>query len=184
MGTLLGPVCGVASVAEYLRRRHYLGAAGRGVAWSDEHGVMVLANPTSRRLPHDTWMELTRWCLTGTPNAGSRQWSAARRWLIAAHPHITTVVSYSDPSAGHTGALYRACGWLPAPTWQYLRPPPSGGGSWDGHTRQAPKMRWVYPLRRDDQRAAILAIQDAAVRRRFPDAEYREPTWRRGRWSA
>src|SRR5262245_5828312 len=59
----------VSSVAYYLDKLHYLGAAQRGLAWSDEHGVMVLAKPTSRRLPHDgTWLELSRWCLVGTPN--------------------------------------------------------------------------------------------------------------------
>ena len=33
----------------------------------------------------------------------------------------------------------------------------------------------------DDRREALLAIQDAAVRRRFPGAEYRDPRIRRGR---
>ena len=37
---------------------------------------------------------------------------------------VSTVVSYSDPSAGHTGSLYRACNWIWAPTWLRLRPPP------------------------------------------------------------
>ena len=39
-------------------------------------GVMVLAKPTSRRLPQDgTWLELVRWCITGPKNSGSTQWA-------------------------------------------------------------------------------------------------------------
>lgn len=173
--TLLGdPICDVAHVAAFLDRNHYLGAARRGFAWVDEFGVLVLANPNSRRLPHDRWLELIRWCLNGEKNGGSRQWSKVAKWLKANRPEITTVVSYSDPSAGHTGALYKACNWRWAPTWHRLQPPPTGNGSWVAGEQQAPKDRWVFPLRRDDERASILAINDAAVRRRFPEAEYRE----------
>lgn len=150
-------------VANFLDTNHYLGRARRGFAWSDEHGVLVLASPTSRRLPTD-WLELSRWCLLGQPNAGSRQWSAVSRYLRT-HTTVTTVVSYSDPSVGHTGALYKACNWLWAPTWQRLRPPPSGGGSWDGRTIQAPKDRWVFPLRPDARREPLLIPHDASLLR-------------------
>jgi hypothetical protein len=143
---------------------HYLGAATRGLAWSDEFGVLVLAKPTSRRLPQDgTWLELTRWCLLGTRNGGSQQWRQVVRWLRAEMPEVTTVVSYSDPSAGHTGALYKACNWRWAPTWHRLRPPPSGNGSWSDGKAQATKDRWVYPLRRDERRVALLAVKDEAL---------------------
>ena len=98
----------VATVAPFLDANHYLGAAKRGVARSDEFGVLVLASPTSRHLPTD-WLELSRWCLLGERNAGSRQWARVVRWLRENHP-TTTVISYSDPSVGHTGALYRATG--------------------------------------------------------------------------
>jgi hypothetical protein len=163
----------VRNVAAYLDAHHYLGRARRGIAWSDEYGVIVLAAPTSRHLPGD-WLELSRWCLVpDTPNAGSRQWAAVRRWLTTNHP-TSTVVSYSDPSVGHTGALYRACGWIWAPTWQRLRTPPTGGGSWDGITQQAAKDRWVYPLRPDRRRPGILAVHDdALVRKGCP--QYVEP---------
>jgi len=60
-------------VAPFLTERHYLGAIGRGMAWSDAYGVVVLTKPTSRRLPNDgTWLELARWCLIGERNGGSR----------------------------------------------------------------------------------------------------------------
>ena len=38
-------------------------------------------------------------------------------------PQVTTVISYSDPSAGHTGALYKACNWKWRPTW-HVTPTP------------------------------------------------------------
>lgn len=178
---ILGSIVPNHRVAHYLRENHYLGPAGaRGWAWQDEYGVMVFANPTSRSLPHRSWLELTRWCLRGEPNDGSRQWSAFSRWAREHLGHVTTFVSYSDPSQGHTGALYRACNWLWAPTWHRLRPPPSGNGNW-GSGKQAVKDRWVFPLRQDPTREDVLAIKDASVEARHPWAEYREPSWKRGR---
>lgn len=162
--TLFGEVCHPKDVEHVLRERHYLGPTRRGFAWSDEHGVLVLASPTSRHLPSD-WLELTRWCLYGEKNAGSKQWAKVARYLKTEHG-ATTVVSYSDPSVGHTGALYRACNWIWAPTWQRLRPPPSQGGSWDGKRIQAVKDRWVFPLRQDSRRAQILRVNDESLQRK------------------
>lgn len=160
---------------EILADRHYLGPSTRGDVYRDDYGIMVFANPNSRRLPQDRWLELVRWCITSdTANAGSRQWRAARRWLLKNRPTITTLVSYSDPSHGHTGSLYRACNWLWAPTWHRLREPPSGNGTWDGETRQATKDRWVFCLGKDAERESLLAIQDDALRKVMPWAEYRE----------
>lgn len=154
------------SVGDFLQRRHYLGPVRRGFAWSDEFGVMVFAKPTARRLPNDgTWFELVRWCLVGLPNGGSKQWSIVRRELRDVAPQVTTVVSYSDPAQGHTGALYKACGWTWAPTWHRLRPPPSGNGRWKSGVRQNVKDRWVFPIRRDRQRAEILRVKDKSLLR-------------------
>jgi hypothetical protein len=184
MADLFGsPLTVAASVADMLEAKHYLGPANRGFAWDDELGVMVFTNPNSRHLPQQSWFELVRWCLVGGENAGTRQWSRFVRHARRELPNITTIVSYSDPSAGHTGALYRACGWLWAPTWQRLRPPPSGNGSWDKKKGQSVKDRWIYPLRRDDEREAVLSIKDVGVLREFPWAQYVEPTWRRTRCS-
>jgi hypothetical protein len=171
-----------ANVGIFLDANHYLGRTARGVAWSDQHGVLVLAAPTSRRLPADRWFELTRWCLLGGANSGSRQWSAVRAWLLDAYPHVTTVVSYSDPSADHDGALYRACGWLWAPTWHRLRTPPTGQGRWQaGGKIEAAKDRWVDVLRADDDRLALLRPNDEAVNRRYPTAGFVEPDYRKGK---
>lgn len=172
------------AVAEVLTAHHYLGPTSRGRAYVDDLGCLVFAAPTSRRLPAD-WLDLTRWCITSpTKNAGSTQWGRVRRALLTEFPRATTVVSYSDPSAGHTGALYRACNWWWAPTWHRLRPPPTGQGSWDGRTVQAAKDRWVFPLRPDVRRVAVLIAKDESALRRAPFCRYREPggadfaTWR------
>lgn len=172
----------VAEVAPLLRDNHYLGAATRGTAYRDTTGVLVFANPSSRRLPQARWLDLTRWCILRKHgrNAGSQQWARVHRWLLDEFPQCTTIVSYSDPSVGHCGALYRACNWLWALTWHRLRPPPSGNGDW-GTGPQAVKDRWVFPLKPDDERASLLELRDESLRRRFPWAEYREPTWKRGR---
>lgn len=163
-----------------LRERHYLGPTKRGEAFVSDLGVLVIANPTSRMLPQQRWTELVRWCITGGANSGSKQWAAWAE-MARAERQWTTVVSYSDPSAGHDGALYRASGWLWAPTWQRLRPPPSGGGEWTKGDRQAVKDRWVYLLRPDEERGALLAVRDESIVRRIPWVGYVEPEWRRGR---
>jgi hypothetical protein len=173
------------TVNQILSAYHYLGPISRGEPYRDEYGVMVFANPSSRRLPQDRWLELVRWCIVSeVENAGSRQWRQVRRWLLAHYPQATTLISYSDPSAGHDGALYRACNWLWAPTWHRLREPPSGNGNW-GTGKQAVKDRWVFPLHDDAERESLLAVQDDSLRRLMPWAEYRE---KRGgdfkRWKA
>lgn len=159
-------------INELLARAHYLGAARQarfslGV-WSGGElvGAQTWRTPAARRLPLDgSWLELSRWCLTPAAgeNAGSRMHAASARWLRAHAPEATTLVSYSDPSAGHTGALYRACNWLWAPTWHRLRPPPSGNGAWTMDHGQAVKDRWVFPLRRDPRRAELLRCVDAGA---------------------
>jgi hypothetical protein len=150
-----------------LQRLHYLGPVSRGFCWSDEFGVLVLAKPTSRRLPQDgTWLELCRWCLLGEKNGGSRQWARVVKQIRLDIPQVTTVVSYSDPSEGHTGALYKACNWQWKPTWHRLRPPPTGNGTW-GDTQQAVKDRWIYAIRPDARREGLTAIQDDAINKRL-----------------
>jgi len=166
----------VETVADFLDRNHYLGAARRGIAWSDEFGVLVLAKPTSRRLPQDgSWLELSRWCLLGEKNGGSRQFASVVRVLRSDYRDVTTLVSYSDPSVGHTGALYKACNWLWAPTWHRLRPPPTGNGAWIEGKSQSVKDRWVYPMLPDERRTELLRVNDESIMRRDPTAGYREP---------
>lgn len=164
-----------ADVAPILQEYHYLGPIRRGFAWRDEHGVLVLGPPTARGVPQH-WLELTRWCITSREkNAGSKQWAAMIRALRRDKPAVTTIVSYSDPSVGHTGALYRACNWWWAPTWHRLRPPPTGNGAWTAGKTQAVKDRWVFAVKPDASRETVLVAKDDAVLRRMPFARYTEP---------
>lgn len=157
-----------------LAAHHYLGPIKAGgydlivVGTRDDVpvAVQVWRRPTSRRLPSDgSWLELSRWCLT--PDAGTDAGSRNHRWavkLIREHrPNVTTLVSYSDPSHGHTGALYRACNWQWWPTWLRLRTPPSGNGAWVTGKVQAVKDRWVFAVQRDPRREALLMLDDAAA---------------------
>lgn len=164
-----------AEVAATLEANHYLGPIRRGFAWRDQFGVIVFGHPTARGVPAH-WLELIRWCITSREkNAGSRQWAAVIRAVRERFPAATTIVSYSDPSVGHTGALYRACNWLWAPTWHRLRPPPTGNGAWKSGQIQAVKDRWVFPVRPDPIRVDRLIAKDESILRRMPFARYREP---------
>ena len=154
-----------------LSREHYLGpltAGGYALIVIGKRGVEIVAaqvwrRPTSRKLPSDgSWLELSRWCLT--PAAGENAGSRMHRYgvkLIRAHmPNVTTLVSYSDPSQGHDGALYRACNWHWRPTWLRLRPPPGGHGAWVPGERQEIKDRWVFEVKPDPTRDAVTFIDD------------------------
>lgn len=164
-----------AAVAHILAEHHYLGPSKRGMAWRDERGVIIVAAPTARRLPSE-WLELVRWCIVSREkNGGSQQWAAFVRAVRKARPETTTIVSYSDPSQGHTGALYRACNWIWAPTWHRLRPPPTGNGAWQADKQQSVKDRWIFCLRPDLRRLSILKVQDDSILKRFPWALYAEP---------
>jgi hypothetical protein len=103
----------------------------------------------------------------GIKNGGSSQWARVKRVLLVDMPSVTTIVSYSDPSVGHTGALYKACNWEWKPTWHRLRPPPSGNGSWKDGRPQSVKDRWIFALRPDPRRDALTAIQDESINKRL-----------------
>lgn len=178
-----GPV-DLDAVNRLLARHHYLGPAKQGKAFGMFRGGRLVAaqvyrHPSSRHIPPGV-LELSRWVLTpiaGT-NAGSLLHSRAVKWLKAERA-ADMLLSYSDPSAGHRGELYRASNWLWAPTWHRLRPPPSGLGSWDGVKKQAVKDRWVYPLvRNPSQRDAFKAKDRAAVRAYLQSDEYATVTCR------
>lgn len=158
-----------------LAKHHYLKSTSRGTAWMHELGCIVISSPTSRMLPA-TWLELSRWCIVSREkNAGSKMWREFVRDVKSRFPECTTIVSYSDPSVGHDGALYRACNWLWAPTWHRLRPPPSQNGKWKTDKTQSVKDRWVFLLRPDHERVQILDAGDESILRKMPWARYAEP---------
>src|SRR5262249_55250956 len=102
-------------------------------------------------------------------------WSQMIRSLKHLRPNVTTIISYSDPSRGHTGSLYRACNWWWAPTWHRLRPPPTGNGSWSQGARQSVKDRWVFAIKKDSSRCEILPRRDWSILSCHPELVYREP---------
>lgn len=59
--------------------------------------------------------------------------------------------------------------------------PASGNGKWKQGSNQSVKDRWVFLLRRDATREAILSLKDAPLSERYPWAEYREPKWKRNK---
>jgi hypothetical protein len=174
---------------ELLSRHHYLGplySGGRmviiGSRGSEPVAATIWKHPTSRNLPaFGTWLELSRWCLTASAgeNAGSRMHRWSTRLIKQHAPEVTTLVSYSDPAHGHTGALYRACNWQWAPTWHRLRIPPSGNGNW-GTGAQSVKDRWIFCVKPDPIRESVLRVDDrAAVRHWQANATSVERNWAR-----
>ena len=185
-------------VNRLLATEHYLGERDSGqlvfAGIDDVLGEVVAAQiwgaPSSRRLPSDgTWLELARWCLTpkAGKDAGSRQHGQVVKWIRTNRPEITTLVSYSDPSQGHTGSLYRACNWEWWPTWHRLAPPPTGNGRWTaGSDIESVKDRWVFPLRDDPRRDEILPVVGYASRRTIRIAMARDDLhpWQRAALSS
>ncbi len=152
----------VASLSEcnsLLAEFHYLGPIRSSLlnlgVWNESGELtqcQVWKWPTARLVPND-WFELARWCLTplSVKNDGSRFHGQAVRVIRSTFPEVKTLVSYSDMTR-HTGALYKACNWVEAPTHHADRfrangkGYPSGHGNWNGGDRQEPKLRWTFPL--------------------------------------
>ena len=67
--------------------------------------------------------------------------------------------------------------WYPEHGWLRLRPPPTGNGDW-GTGAQAVKDRWVYALRPDPKRTAVIAVDDpGALRHWHANATPTELAW-------
>lgn len=79
---------------------------------SEALGVVVFALPpreTSKRYGCTTWELARLWLNDGVPQNGET-WliAAALRYVRRHHPDVKAIVSYADPSAGHSGVIYRA----------------------------------------------------------------------------
>lgn len=109
------------------RRHHYLGTYPGGAALAfgifvcDQlAGVAVLGvgPPNGHRLFRDARREqvlcLARFYLDDLlpRNSESRSLAVILRYLRKHQSTVKAVVAYSDPSAGHNGGIYRACGFL------------------------------------------------------------------------
>ena len=130
----LGPVfdrewraaCSVAPISRTAANpmvwRHYLGrwpgvcvltlGLWRGIR---PLGVIVFALPpreTAKRYGGVTWELARLWVSSSVPTNGETYLiGKAVRYIKKARPEVTALVSYADPSAGHSGTIYRAAGW-------------------------------------------------------------------------
>ncbi len=79
-------------------------------------GVCVFALPpreTSKRYGGETWELARLWLLDSIPkNAETFFIGQAIKYIRINHPSVKTLVSYADPSAGHSGVIYKAANWI------------------------------------------------------------------------
>jgi hypothetical protein len=86
--------------------------------WHDDDlvGVMVFALPpreTMKRYKVSLAWELARLFVLDSEPFNAETWFISRglRFVRSNHPNVEVVVSYADPSAGHSGTIYRAANW-------------------------------------------------------------------------
>ena len=79
-------------------------------------GIIVFALPpreTMKRYRVSVAWELARLFVLDTEPFNSETWFMARaiKFVRNNHPQVEALVSYADPSAGHSGTIYRAANW-------------------------------------------------------------------------
>lgn len=79
-------------------------------------GVIVFALPPremAKRYEVTVCWELARLYVMDTEPFNSETWfmSRAIKFIRSNHPTVEALVSYADPSAGHSGTIYRAANW-------------------------------------------------------------------------
>lgn len=79
-------------------------------------GMIVYALPpreTAVRYGGTTWEMARLWIDDSIPTNGE-SWliSQSVRYIKANHSSVVALVTYADPSVGHTGAIYRAANWI------------------------------------------------------------------------
>lgn len=80
-------------------------------------GVIVFALPpreTSKRYGVTVAWELARLFIEDKTPKNTETWFVARAiaYVKRVHPEVELLVSYADPSAGHSGTIYRAGNWI------------------------------------------------------------------------
>ena len=109
--------------ASAMIRQHYLGR-WPGVTvlslglWrrTEPLGVIVYALPpreTNKRLGCESWELARLWVSPAVPQNGE-SWLIAQsiKYIRRKHPDVGCLVSYADPTFGHSGTIYRASNWL------------------------------------------------------------------------
>lgn len=83
----------------------------------EEHavGVIVFALPpreTAKRYGGVAWELARLWLMDDVPqNAETFLISRAVRYIKRYHKEVCALVSYADPSVGHSGVIYKAANW-------------------------------------------------------------------------
>lgn len=160
---------------DWMIRRHYIHkwpgvtVAILGLyAHSEPVGVTVFALPpveTYVRYGGLTW-ELARLWVDDNQPRNTESWfiSRAIRYVKHHHRDVKAIVSYADPSAGHTGTVYRAANWEHDGMTDHDRTTPRfdyrvvGGKTYSRHSHlpdgvsieripRVPKHRYVWRLR-------------------------------------
>jgi len=103
--------------AHYLRKRPAIVLLSLGIFSFDQLVGMVLYSAPPKqsdvRYGCKTW-ELARLYLLDEVPKNAETWaiSGSVRYIKRHHPEVGCLVSYADPSAGHTGAIYKAANWI------------------------------------------------------------------------
>jgi hypothetical protein len=104
--------------AHYLKRWPGVTVATLGM-WRGPFlvGVIVFALPpreTMKRYRVSLAWELARLYVMDSEPFNSETWfmSRAIKWVRNAFPSVQLLVSYADPSRGHSGTIYRAANWI------------------------------------------------------------------------
>lgn len=138
----------------WIGEHHYLKSTPPGyiavlefLEGSELIGAMLLGRPSSRGYDPDRIMEITRVYFIDGPlapcNTESRALAMMRKWVRTWLPNIRLLLSYSDPSQGHTGKIYEADGWAPLGMTEKKT-----GYGWRSRPNRkddpvTPKQRWV-----------------------------------------
>ncbi len=108
----------------HLIRSHYLhrwpGVVTAVMALMDAStpiGALVFALPpreTAKRYGVEVAWELARLFVVDETPKNTETWFMARaiKWVRANRPDVQVLVSYADPSAGHSGTIYKAGNWI------------------------------------------------------------------------
>ncbi len=110
------------------------------------YAVAIWSQPSARMLNNLGMYELRRLAIApdAPRNTASRMLRVMRSMISKKRPGTKTLISYQDVEV-HTGAIYRAAGWVSANTSKVSE---SGWNTRSPHTMQskAPKVRWEYAL--------------------------------------
>ena len=139
-------------------KAHYLGK-WPGVCvctlglWLDDAlvGTSVFALPPTQanvRYGGETW-ELARLWISDNIPCNAESWMIAQsiRHVASSHPKVAYLLSYADPSVGHSGGIYRASNWTADGMTDDERKNPRCDYEWEGriYSRKSHVPKGIQP---------------------------------------